>query len=551
MSLPLNQLLALFHPLTHISTEDLPLKFTYPFHYEAHNLCKIAAGELQKKLQEWQWNKNQQGKMFGVLIVENYNGDYGFLCAYSGNKAAILNSDYFVPPIFDLLDPNSFFVKGESELTAINEKIKQLTISKALKDATSHLDLMQAEMKASLLIQKKKNKEAKQKRKAQRESAREKLSTSEYARLEKNLISISQSEKSALKRIKQDYTSKIQKIKSHLEVLLQEISILKERRQRKSAALQQRLFDQYQLLNSKGEVKSLCDIFQESINKMPPAAAGDCAAPRLLQYAYTHHMKPLAMAEFWWGKSPISEIRKEGHYYPACRGKCEPILGHMLQGLEIDTNPLKNQTEVDIEIIFEDADILLINKPSDLLSVPGKSKQTCVVDLLKKQRADLENILVIHRLDMATSGLLLLAKNKESYKVLQEQFINRKVKKRYEAILAGVITEDEGRIELPLRVDLNNRPQQLVCYDHGKAALTIWKVIERTDKNTRIAFFPITGRTHQLRVHAAHQDGLNTPIVGDELYGSKADRLLLHARSIEFSHPTSGKKLRFSSPPKF
>ena len=291
-------------------------------------------------------------------------------------------------------------------------------------------------------------------------------------------------------------------------------------------------------MNQAGEIKSLLDIFQD---KIPIGGTGECAAPKLLQYAFQHKMKPLAMAEFWWGQSPKSEIRKHRNFYPACIGKCKPVLSHMLEGIEMDENPLlKNPAEgKEIEIIFEDEHLLVINKPAEFLSVPGRYIKDSVAQRMKDKFPEATGPLIVHRLDMSTSGIMLIAKSLEVHKFLQSQFIKRTIKKRYVALLEGIVSEEEGTVDLPLRADWNERPKQLVCYDDGKPAQTKWKVIKRKNQQTRIHFFPITGRTHQLRVHAAHPLGLKLPIIGDDLYGTKSDRLCLHAEWIEFLHPIS------------
>jgi tRNA pseudouridine32 synthase/23S rRNA pseudouridine746 synthase len=258
------------------------------------------------------------------------------------------------------------------------------------------------------------------------------------------------------------------------------------------------------------------------------------------------------MAEFWWGMSPDSEVRLHKQFYPACRGKCEPILQHMLNGIQVEDNPMLKQAEVsDLEIVFEDEWLLLVNKPTDFLSVPGKELKDSVLERIRLNYPSATGPLLVHRLDMSTSGLLLVAKTEDVYKNLQSQFIQRKVKKTYIALLDGIVNEIEGTINLPLRVDLEDRPKQVVCYEHGKNAITQYKVLEIKDNKTRIEFYPITGRTHQLRVHAAHYLGLNSPIVGDDLYGTKAQRLHLHAAQIEFTHPLSKEKLRINCPPPF
>ena len=301
------------------------------------------------------------------------------------------------------------------------------------------------------------------------------------------------------------------------------------------------------MLNAKGEIKDLCTIFEQTVHKIPPAGAGECALPKLLQYAYLHQLKPLAMAEFWWGNSPKTEVRHHGYYYPSCKGKCEPILQHMLQGLEVDGNPLSPQAhrKEELEIVFEDEWLVVVNKPSGMLSVPGKEEETdSVYHRVKAKYPEATGPMIVHRLDMATSGLLLVAKTKEVHQHLQEQFINRSIKKRYVALLyrngLNQQLEETGTINLPLCLNPLDRPRQMVSEEYGKPAVTEYRILNYSDKYIRIAFYPLTGRTHQLRVHAAHHQGLNCPILGDELYGKKADRLYLHAEYIEFRHPVYG-----------
>ncbi len=328
---------------------------------------------------------------------------------------------------------------------------------------------------------------------------------------------------------------------------------LKEERKSKSHALQQWLFDQYNFLNISGEKRNVIDIFRTRVIDIPPSGTGDCAAPKMLQYAFDNELTPMALAEFWWGKSPNSEIRKHGNFYPACRGKCEPILGHMLAGMDIDSNPLLTNPAIGktLEIIYEDEYLCVINKPSEFLSAPGKHITDSVQERMKAKYPHSTGPLIVHRLDMSTSGLIVIGKTKEIYTQLQSQFVKRTVKKRYVALLAGIVKDDAGYIDLPLQLDINNRPYQKVCHEYGKSARTRYEVIERKDGKTKIHFYPITGRTHQLRVHAAHTDGLNAPIVGDDLYGKKDKRLHLHAEMITFTHPISGEVISLHVAPEF
>jgi tRNA pseudouridine32 synthase/23S rRNA pseudouridine746 synthase len=350
-----------------------------------------------------------------------------------------------------------------------------------------------------------------------------------------------------MKKLKELWKTKLQLLRDEIAPFEQKIEALTEQRAEKSAYLQQQLFEAYFFLNKEGHQKNLDEIFKDTDEKKPPAGAGECAAPKLLQYAFAKKLTPIALAEFWWGKSPQSEIRQHTNFYGACKAKCAPILAHMLHGIELDPNPLLvNPAEgKDIPIIYEDDVLLVVNKPAEFLSVPGKTISDSIYTRIKKMRPEATGPIIVHRLDMSTSGILVLTKTEEAYHHLQAQFIKRSVKKRYAALLDGKIDAVEGQIELPLRVDLNDRPRQMVCLEHGKKAVTYWKKITTIQEKTLVHFFPVTGRTHQLRVHSAHIDGLNIPIFGDDLYGKKSTRLFLHAEWISIIHPTSNKKIQF------
>ena len=536
----------------------LPERFTFPFYYEPHPLCLLAVKELQQHLEtqtEWQHNfgivPDKEGlvigKMFGVLVVQNQVGKLGYLAAFSGKLANANHHDKFVPPVFDMLTDGSFFRRGEVE---VNNMTSQLQVLEANADYQQFKAVYDADKKLAisrLKAAKEKMKADKKERKERRQAAKMELSAEAYQVLDQELSQASIKAHFYWKDLNKYWKQRLAENEAKFAELAAPILELKEARKAKSNSLQKQLFEQYTFLNATGETKSLLDIFAPTPRKIPPAGAGECAAPKLLHYAFLHQLKPMAMAEFWWGQSPKSAVRRHGHFYPACRGKCEPILGHMLQGLQVDANPmLTNPAEgKKLAIIHEGKSFLVVHKPAEFLSVPGKNIQDSVYQRIKDQYPKATGPLIVHRLDMSTSGLMLIAKSEKTHKYLQYQFINRFVKKRYVALLDGIIAEEEGVIELPLRVDLDNRPQQLVCYEHGKKATTKWKVIERKNGKTRIHFFPITGRTHQLRVHAAHPLGLNTPIIGDDLYGVKGERLHLHAEWIEFRHPLTKETVCF------
>ena len=537
---------------------SLPEKFTFPFYYEPHPLCRIAATELQKHLQtqtDWEHNfgikENREGliigKMFGILVVQKSTGELGYLWAFSGKLANQNHHPNFVPPVFDMLTKDGFFKKEEAVLNELNRAIEVLENSKNYQRELTKLNLYK-ELSDNEISQLKTDlKQRKKDRDQQRKTARKTLSDAAYNSLLENLRQESIRGHFQLKDLKKAWQQKMKLQEEVVAPITAKIEDYKKQRKAKSAALQKRLFQQYQFLNSNGETSSLLDIFTPTPMGTPPAGAGECAAPKLLQYAYQHQFRPVAMAEFWWGQSPKSEIRRHGQFYPACRSKCEPILNHMLQGLTVADNPMLVNPAIgkDLPVIYEDSDIIVVNKPSEFLSVPGKNISDSVLQRIKQQYPDIKGPVIVHRLDMSTSGIMVLARNPRAYKRLQFQFIRRLIKKRYVAVLEGTFSEEAGIIELPLRVDFDNRPQQLVCYEYGKAAKTHWKVIERFDDCTRVHFFPVTGRTHQLRVHAAHPSGLNTPILGDDLYGNRDKRLHLHAEWIELQHPTTKEIITF------
>ena len=527
---------------TSISDIPLPERFTYPFCYTPHPLCVMAAEEVQNylsKQSDWQ-EELSQGKMFGVLIVQTEDGSIGYLTAFSGILAGKNIHPYFVPPVYDLLQPQGFFKIEEENISAINRRIHRLEEDKKYIDLRSNLTQTTQSAQDALSIAKIQLKEAKDKRELLRKTGQ--LDAKEEA----DLIRESQFQKAEYKRLERSWKDKIASLQVEAGNWEKQIQELKAERKVRSAALQQQLFEQFRMLNYRGEVKTLRDIFEQTVHKTPPAGAGECAAPKLLQQAYLHHWKPIAMAEFWWGNSPKNEVRHHGYYYPACKGKCEPILRHMLQGLEVEANPMQQEAErgnEKLNIVYEDQWLLIINKPAGMLSVPGKERQTSIYDLAREAYPEAEGPMIVHRLDMATSGLLIIAKDKKTHQHLQAQFKNRSIRKKYIALLDGIVPEDEGTIELSLCPNPLDRPRQMVDTQYGKPAITYYQVLERTDKYTRIALYPHTGRTHQLRVHAAHPSGLHCPIIGDELYGKKDKRLYLHAESIEFTHPVNGQSM--------
>ncbi|MDB3914072.1 RluA family pseudouridine synthase [Flavobacteriaceae bacterium] len=546
-----------------ISGIEIPDKFTFPFYYEPNLLAKIAAKELQEYLEKQtefkhefgikdSTAKNALGKMFGVLVVKNTDGDLGYLASFSGKLADESLPNKFVPPIFNMRTQGSFYEQGEKEIEKIGGKIQQLKKDKNYLLNKKLLKKHTEYVKKDLAIQRKKMRTSKHLRKHQKEEARLRLDDKRFEVFTKKLIQESFNDQFFYRELQEYYEDKIKKIKKSL--LLFENTIEEHIRNRKkiSKTIQNTLFEKYQFLNQQKEQKGLLDIF-DNASARPPAGSGDCCAPKLLQYAFQHRLIPVVMAEFWWGISPNSAIRKHKNFYPSCQSRCKPILRHMLEGVQMDENLLlKNLSEsVALKIVFEDDDLIIVNKPPEFLSVPGKEIKDSVYTRIKQKYPSVTGPIIVHRLDMSTSGILVLTKTKEANKILQQQFIKRTVKKKYVALLSGKVSEKKGTITLPLRLDLDDRPRQLVDFKNGKTAKTNWTIISENNTHTRIHFYPVTGRTHQLRVHAAHKDGLNLPIIGDDLYGTKQDRLYLHAEFIEFIHPTSKNKINFTVPSDF
>lgn len=530
-----------------INQIPIPEQFTYPFYYHPHPLCVMAAEEVQEYLQsraEWH-DELQKGKMFGVLIVRNAQGETGFLAAFSGNLANSNHHEYFVPPVYDLLNPAGYFKEEEERISNINQRIKELEEEHMpLQEFYEVIEEMRKEGDKIIQHFQQQLKTAQEERKKLRQSGN--LSAKKLEKLNKQ----SQREKAEFKRLKQQMQQYIDLPIKEAKTWTDKIESLKEERKTRSANLQHWIFQQFRMCNARGEVKDLCEIFADTPQGIPPAGSGECAAPKLLQYAYQRGLYPLAMAEFWWGDSPKGEIRRHGYFYPSCKSKCEPILNFMLQGLDVEPNPLltSNANAEQLETVYEDEYLLVVNKPAGMLSVPGKTGQPSVYSIMTERYPEATGPLIVHRLDMATSGLLLVAKSKEIHASLQEQFEKQEVKKRYVARLSGKPSvAPNGFIRLPLIPDYENRPLQLVDHVHGKPSVTRYEVL--TDEaQAKVAFYPQTGRTHQLRVHAAHSEGLNCPIMGDPLYGQAADRLYLHAEGLDFRHPISGKHVRVHAP---
>ena len=555
----------IFHSIDQalLSGIDIPERMNNPLDYQPHPLCIAVCKELQTYLSEREdWREEiDKGKMFGVLIVENAQPasgapKIGYLAAYSGQIGGRSDWDDFVPAVFDYLQPDGYFKTHEAEISGINQSIRKLEANTHMKEAKGLILQLQEERKHTIAAYQEKIKKAKAKRDARREAGN--LNPEEEAEMVKE----SQFMKAELRRLKKSLSEKTS-LETEYEAYQADILSLKQLRKTLSDALQQWLFSQFRMQNHEGESKDLLEIFRDAalrdypqatiatsriaaLKMVPPAGSGECCEPKLLQYAYSLGYKPLQMAMFWWGESPKEEIRHHLHFYPACNGKCKPILQWMLPASTFEPAAVDLSLYNKVETLYEDREIAVIHKPEGLLSVPGKdAAQPSVYALMRSKYPEATGPLIVHRLDMSTSGVMMIAKTEFAYHRLQKAFLNHQIQKKYVAIISGKVIPEKGIISLPLMPDYLDRPRQIVEHEQGKEAITEYEVLEPVDDfHLRIALYPKTGRTHQLRVHCAHQEGLNAPILGDPLYGNeKAARLHLHAEEITFEHPLTGKKM--------
>jgi tRNA pseudouridine32 synthase/23S rRNA pseudouridine746 synthase len=489
--------------------------------------------------------------MFGVLVVKDSLGTLGWLAAYSG-KLSEEPRGYFVPPVADIHAAQSFYKKGEGELNAMSAVIatleqdpKRKAQKKTLQDRLDEINEYLRKGRAAL-------KEAKKARQKYREAVRPTVSAEDFEDICERLASESIQGQLAFKRSSKEWLSEQEALVEKLDQFDNAISDLKEERRLKSNALQREIFDHYVFLNAHGESQVLSACFPDFDVRHPPSGSGDCCAPKLLQYAYKNELQPLALGEFWWGSAPDKEVRQHKYFYPSCASRCRPILGHMLQGLDVEQNPLLTfGQDKPMPVVYEDDDLVVVNKPAGLLSVPGVEIEDSALTRIKNLYPNATGAILLHRLDMSTSGLLMFTLNPKANKRMQRQFIKRQVQKTYIADVEGVVANNHGIIDLPLAPDYYDLPRQMVCDKTGKASETHWSVITRSKSTTRLALKPITGRTHQLRVHCAHPEGLGMPMVGDELYGVIGERLHLHAHKLEFTHPTSKELITIEAPVDF
>jgi tRNA pseudouridine32 synthase/23S rRNA pseudouridine746 synthase len=523
----------------------VPARMPSPFAEEPHPLARHAADLLRAELAAGlarELHLAEDGKMFGVLVVADRDGRVGFLRGFSGMVRGRWQLDGFVPPAFDLAARDAFWPVAECGLARLAAELAEL--ERQIAPVQAQLDALVATHARELDELRALHRARRDARRAARASA---CDDEVHA-----LAQQSRGDTAERRRLDARHAEERAILAAQLGPLVAERDAIAARRTQRSRELLQRIHATYALPNARGETRALADIFAPA---EPPGGAGDCAAPKLLAYAYRHGLRPLALAELWCGAPPATGGRVDGRFYPACRGKCGPLLHHMLAGLDVEPAPRFGGDAIaagEPTTLFEDEFLAVVVKPAGLLSVPGRGELIDSVQTrLRARYPTATGPLVVHRLDLDTSGLLLVAKDRSTYAALQRQFAERAIDKRYVAWLDGEVRGEGGTIDLPLRVDLEDRPRQIVDEIHGKPAVTTWRVVERVGARTRVALWPKTGRAHQLRVHAAHPRGIGVPVVGDRLYGRPDVRLMLHAEALAFVHPHTQVRLAWHSPAPF
>lgn len=520
------------HPLVCEDGVSLPVRMNNPFYYQPHPLAVKAAGQVQTELASHEgWAEEiGKGKMFGVLVVSTADGDIGFLKAFSGQLQGTFSHVGWVPPVYDFLSPDGSFIAEEKRISLINAELTQLSDDDSLRDMRRRMQAQDAESRSVIEAMRAEVAE----KKVQRDRKRIELGVTTP-----EMIRESQYMKASLKRLIKDEERKLQPLREKLQEYDRRMAFLRTERRRLSEESQRKLFDYFIVVNGNGAKASLSELFRDTVQKVPPSGSGECCAPKLLNYALLNGLRPLALAEFWWGESPRGLVRNHLSYFPACSGKCKPILDFMLQGVDVEPNALLvSGVSAEIDVVYEDDWLVIVDKPSGVLSAPGRGEASCVVDLLLQQRCDLKNLYNVNRLDMQTSGLLLLAKTLDAQVLLRKMFEKREVEKTYEAVLDGeYYGSPDGTISLPLSADYIHRPCQKVDHQGGKEAITHYYILRVREGYTYLRLHPVTGRTHQLRVHCAHREGLGIPIVGDALYGTRSEQMLLRCVAMRFTHP--------------
>ncbi|MEH1847469.1 MAG: pseudouridine synthase [Nostoc sp.] len=520
---------------------------------------------------------SSEGKMYGILLVELSNGEQRVLKAFSGLLNGCSVVEGWVPPIPGREEVALEEARTLAQLDAIKQEIitlKQLT-------ERQHYETLFDEFEQQLQTMSDRHRHCKHQRQEKRQQICNTLTPKALTIALEQLDEESRQQKIERRQLKRQQNAVLQPLQQLIAATDARISELKQQRKALSCQLQAQMHASYSLTNFSGRSRSL----QQLMSGGFPTGTGDCCAPKLLHYAATHNLKPLAMAEFWWGASSVNQNKIQGEFYGACAERCQPLMGFLLSGLRrisipnkdfhtttpfllstlthlhrsnvFDSNekrcnfPAFSPIKAEIPIIYQDEWLIAVNKPAGLLSVPGRyrDRQDSVLSRLRHLLADGMALASVHRLDQETSGILLLARDRQIHRQLSQQFQQRQVHKVYEAILSGAVTVEQGVIDLPLWGDPENRPEQKVDWQHGKPSLTHFQVMARQGDYTRVEFTPLTGRTHQLRVHAADVRGLGVAILGDQLYGCCAvtRRLHLHARELRFKHPQLEKTLHLQA----
>lgn len=512
-------------------------------------LAMRAAAELQLELEQGlaaRAHLDRAGKMFGVLVVAGTGGRVGYLRAYSGMLAGAWRTAGFAPPVFDWEARQRFWPAGQRALDACERRLEAATAELPIDELAEQLQRLDAEFAQEMADLQTNHRERRQRRKARRASG---CSPDERAALNAE----SQSDREHRQRRRREHEQTKEVLAAKLDAHTSAIHGLRSERATLSASLQRRIHDLYLLASPTGNRRPMRGLFG---GDEPPGGAGDCAAPKLLHAANAAGLIPLALAEFWWGAAPAGGGRRSRQFYPPCRGKCGPLLGHLLDGIDLGPEPDAPGAGPggrELDVVYEDDWLIAVNKPDGLLSVPGRGPRLrdSVLVRLRQRLPDATGPLLVHRLDLATSGLLLAAKTPTAHATVQRQFADRTIEKRYIAWVDGTPPGPAGTISLALRTDLDDRPRQIVDPVHGKQAHTDWRRLDHDGQRTRMELRPKTGRTHQLRVHASHPSGLDAPIVGDPLYGRRGPRLLLHAEALRLRHPRDGRVLELESPAPF
>ncbi|MDC0709951.1 pseudouridine synthase [Stigmatella sp. ncwal1] len=544
---------------------EVPARLANPFaEGPPHPLARRAAEALQERLRHGDLSAGLhlqdleepgRGKMFGVLAVAAPDGRMGYLCGFSGMLDGRWHIHGFAPPLFDEAARNAFWPAGEAELRALDSAHAELLHGAEPVALRTRLDEMTARHGAHAAgLQERHEANRRLRHEARQHLAQRAMGEEERRAALHALGQESRADAEERRRMDAAHHQEREVLTSALRALDVRRAELEHLRAERSRQLWQQIAYNYVIPNARGEERPLGVLFAP---EPPPGGAGDCAAPKLLAQAYRHHLKPLALAEFWWGAPPLTGERRSGMYYPACRSKCGAVLPYMLEGLPVDPLPPSGRapgTGDALRLVYEDPWLLAVDKPCGLLSVPGRHspQRDSVLTRLRRRASEGPEPLIVHPLESDTSGLLLAAKDAETHVALQRQFARREADKHYTAWLEGSVPGDHGLIELPLRAHPEDRPRQIVDPVHGKRAVTEWRVMQRNGSQTQVVLLPRTGLPHQLRVHAAHPLGLNAPIAGDRLYGnSGGTRLMLHAGTLTAVHPRTGERLHLECPAPF